>query len=288
LARTLYSHGYALILLDREFDKEYKNFWEKKKVVLLELDLTSLNHSYNVDVIIHAAALTATPQELGWSAEKYLKISLEMNFHMIAWARKHQVTRFIFISSAGVFARHQVNLDETAVPLAKGLYALAKRTTEALLENLAENENLDFLSVRLGNVYGEDERPRASRPNVSLLQRMLNEALGDCLIQVPDESQCDWTYAADIAKLVLRLIEATKLNHTLYHFVSEESFSALELAQKIQEVLPEVRLEPDFKPTTQLRAPLKSKHIQELGFSDWTPFDVGLRHVIEARQGVFQ
>jgi nucleoside-diphosphate-sugar epimerase len=286
LARTLYAHGYTLILIDIEFDEEHKKFWGKKKVVLLEHDIISFNQSYKVDVVIHTAALTATPQELDWSAEQYLKISLELNFHIIAWAREHQATRFIFISSAGVFARHQTNLNETATPLAKGLYALAKRTTEGLLENLAENEQLEFLSVRLGNVYGEDERPRTSRPTVSLLQRMLNQALEHHCIQVPNESSREWTYVGDIAKLIQRLIEAPQLNHKLYHLVSEESFSALELAQKIQQVLPSVRLEFDAQPLTQLRAPLKSERIQELGFSDWTPFEVGLRNVIETYQGV--
>jgi UDP-glucose 4-epimerase len=273
-------------LLDRVFDSDHKHFWTNQQVLLLELDLLNLQESYNADVVIHAAAITADAKELGVSAELYLQNSLELNFHMIAWARANAVKRFIFISSAGVFAPQQDNLDETALPQNKGLYALAKRTTEDLIETLATNETLDFLSVRLGNVYGEDERPRPSRPRVSLLQRMLHEALEQGVIRVPNETTRDWTYAPDIAKLFVHFIEAPLLNYRLYHLVSSQQFSALELAQKIQLLLPQIRLEISTTPLTQLRAPLKGERLQTLGFTEWTPFETGLSQVIAKHQGV--
>jgi UDP-glucose 4-epimerase len=273
-------------LLDRVFDSDHKNFWKNQQVMLLEFDLLHLQQTHNADVVIHAAAITADARELGVSAETYLQNSLELNFHMIAWARANAVKRFIFISSAGVFAPQQDNLDETALPQNKGLYALAKRATEDLIETLASDEKLDFLSVRLGNVYGENERPRPSRPRVSLLQRILDEALEQGVIHVPNETHRDWTYAPDIAKLFVHFIEAPVLNYRLYHLVSPEQFSPLELAQKIQMLLPSTRLEVSTTPLTQLRAPLKSERLQTLGFMEWTPFETGLAQLIQAQRGV--
>ncbi len=286
IAKTLHAHGYTLILLDRDFDHDHKTYWSSRQVLLFELDLLDLQESYNADVVIHAAAITADAKELGLSAEAYLQNSLELNFHMLSWAKANAIKRFIFISSAGVFAAHQNNLDETALPQSKGLYAIAKRTTEDLIETLASTEQLDFLSVRLGNVYGEDERPRPSRPRVGLLQRMIDMALEHRVIQVPNETHRDWTYAPDIANLFLRLVETPLLNYRLYHLVSPQHFSALELAQKIQAHLPPSKLEVSPTPLAQLRTPLKSERLQTLGFTNWTPFEIGLSQVIKAHQGV--
>lgn len=216
--------------------------------------------------------------------ETYLKVSLNINFHMLNWSRNNGVKRFIFISSAGVFSStQQGRLDENAAPLSKGLYALSKRSTEDLMTHLNVEGAYDFISVRLGNVYGEAEYSKHSRPRVSLFQRMLNKATTQGSISVPNESPRDWTYAGDIAKLFVHLLE-TKSPKELYHFVSDESFTALELAQKIQHLLPEVTLKRNTEPETQLRAPLKTNYLSELNFSNWTPFDRGLEHVIRAQQ----
>jgi UDP-glucose 4-epimerase len=288
VARALQQRGYNVVLLDRAFDTERQRFWSQKSVRLIETELVDFRQCLNVDAVIHAAALTAEPQELGLTPTAYLKANLDANFLMLEWARINKVKRFIFISSAGVFAGQQGVLDESALPLAKGLYALAKRTTEDLMETLNLKENCDFISVRLGNVYGEEEHPRSSRPRVSLLQRLLTEALEHGVLTVPNETSRDWTYLADIAKLFDVLLQKPVLEHPLYHFVSNERFTALQLAQKIQQHLPDIKLELTKEVTTQLRSPLQTERLQEFNFSDWTSFEVGLKHVIRTQQQKYE
>lgn len=257
----------------------------KENVRLLEGDVTEFHEDLKVDCVIHAATLTASAQELNMTSETYLKTNLDANFHMISWARKQHVKRFLFISSAGVFSAQQEGpLSEQSLALSKGLYALAKRCTEDLLEKIDE---LECISVRLGNVYGEDEQARSSRPRVSLLQRMLNQALEQGRILVPNEAPRDWTYCQDIAKLIQLLLEAPMPNSKLYHLVSDEHFTALEIAQKIQKNLTTIKLELSQDKATQLRGLLASNHLNELGFADWTPFDVGLKALIAKQKKDF-
>jgi UDP-glucose 4-epimerase len=284
MARALHQRGYNLALLDRAYDNEHQRFWLQKSVRSIETQLADFHEYLDVDVVIHAATLTAEPHELGLTPTAYLKANLDANFLMLEWARVNKVKRFIFISSAGVFAGQQGVLDESALPLAKGLYALAKRTTEDLMETLNAKENCKFISVRLGNIYGEAEISRPSRPKVSLLQRMLTEALGHGVITIPNETSRDWTYLGDIAKLFDVLLQKEILEHPLYHFVSKESFTPLQLAQKIQQHLPDVKLELSKEVTAQLRSPLQSERLQDFNFSAWTPFDMGLKQVIRSQQ----
>jgi UDP-glucose 4-epimerase len=288
VAKALHQRGYNLVLLDRTFDARHQRFWLQKSVRLIETELADFHEYLDVDEVIHTATLTAEPHELGLTPIAFLKANLDANFLMLEWAQINKVKRFIFISSAGVFAGQQGILDESALPLAKGLYALAKRTTEDLIKTLTVNATCDFVSVRLGNVYGEDEISRTSRPRVSLLQRMLTEALGQKVIHVPNETSRDWTYLADIAKLFDILLHKEVLEYPLYHFVSKESFTAHQLAQKIQQHLPDVKLELSKEAITQLRSPLLSERLQEFNFSDWTPFDVGLKQVIRTQQQKYE
>lgn len=288
ITRVLHDQGFRLLLLDQAFDSSFKSYCLKRSIDFYEQDLLTFNEPLEPDVVIHGAALTAEAKELKLSEELYLKTSLELNFHMIHWARTQQVRRFIFISSAGVFASHQQDvLNEASPGLNTSLYALAKRCTEDLVANLnKEYPDREYLSVRLGNVYGTEETPRASRPRVSLLQRMLNQALSEGRILVPQESNRDWTFASDIGQLFACLVKHPKPAQRLYHLVSGEQFSALELAQALKNHLPELKLEPESAAFTQLRAPLHSKHVQELPFSDWTSLDQGLGQVLNAQRQV--
>ena len=284
IARTLHLRGYKLFLLDRHFDPELRHYWLEQGVSLYTTAVDTFSDALKLDAVIHAAALTAEPQELNMTPEAYLKASLDTHFYMLTWARTNKLKCFIFISSAGVFSsQQQTSLTETAVPLSKGVYALAKRTTEDLLETLAKTEPCHFISVRLGNVYGEAERPSLSRPRLSLVQRMLKQALAQQIISVPNETARDWTYLGDIAHLFDLILKKPVPEYTLYHFVSKQQFTALELAQKIQQHVPEVKLELSNDPIRQLRSPLQTERLPELGFSDWTPFDKGLPQVIGAQ-----
>lgn len=283
LSRTLHLAGYKLALLDQQFDSHSKDFWIQEGVALYETEVGSFQEKLSIDTVIHAATLTAEAHELKMTAESYLKTNLDTNFHMISWARANRVKRFIFISSAGVFSAQQKGpLTEQSATLSKSLYALAKRCTEDLLETIYKE--LESVSVRLGNVYGENEQARSSRPRVSLLQRMLNQALEQGRIVVPNESPRDWTYCQDIAKLIQRLIEIPKPASQLYHLVSNESFTALEIAQKIQQELVNIKLELSQGKATQLRGLLTSKYLSEAGFTHWTPFDEGLKKVIDKQK----
>ena len=80
--------------------------------------------------------------------------------------------------------------------------------------------------------------PRASRPKLSMVGRMLHEALkqGEIKIERPDE-QAEWTYAPDIGRALGALVEAESLNHALYQLASGERLSRLHIARQIQQRL---------------------------------------------------
>ena len=177
---------------------------------------------------------------------------------MLAWTKAHNVERFLFLSSAGVFSAEQTGpLTETTSPSPKGLYAVAKRAIEESLQTLRE-----------------------ARPRTSLVQRMVDETVKTGSITVPNETARDWTFP-DLAGVVDRILKAPRTRHSLYHVVSEEALTAFEIAQKIAGELPVTLNSTDKR--IQLRPPLASERLEEFGFSDWTRFDRGLAQTLAGR-----
>ena len=248
-------------------------------------DLREVTFSGRFDYLIHGAALTASPEELGVSEAAYLAENLELTLSALKLAQTHGVERFVFLSSAGVFSTAQVaSLDETVLPDSLGLYAAAKRTGELAAQSLRAAGALDAVSVRLGNLYGPDERPRTTRPRVGLVARLLGEAETAGTLTVPTPSALrEWTHVQDLAPVVARLLERPDLPDVT-HLCAPDVLTDRHLAEKLQRLLPGVKLELPSTPASPVRPPLRTCFTETLGLNHWTPLDAGLAELV--RKGV--
>ena len=279
IARGLSERGFRLHLVDQTFGASSKAYWNQQGQGLLEADARALPPLDAVDAVVHGAFITAHPEEVGLTPEEHYRVNVGSAVAMLEYAKAHNVKRFIFLSSAGVFSPEQTApLTKTTFPSPKGPYAVAKRAVEELLKTLRE-KGRDVVTLRLGNLYGPFEHSRSTRPRTSLVQRMVNEAVRTNHINVPNETARDWTFAPDLAPVVDRILKVSHLQHPLYHVVSGEALTALEIAQKIADELPHVTLNLADE-QTRLRPPLQSERFGEFGFNDWTRFDDGLERTL--------
>jgi len=246
------------------------------------LDLPPLE----ADAVIHAAAITAAPEEVGLTPEGYFRANVEPALCLLEWAEGRRV---IVLSSSAVFrATAPGPVTETMTPAPLGLYAVSKRALEYLLETLREQYGRDVLAVRLSNIYGPREMARRTRPRVSLVARLVTEALREGRVTIwRDDPPRDWTYAPDVGRALLALLDAPALRHVLYHVAAEQMLTPLEIAEIIRRRLPGVTLEvreglsAEGESLTR-RGMLSSARLRdELGFTRWTPFEEGIGAVIE-------
>ena len=266
-------------LVDQSFDAASKTYWTKRKQVVTEADARALPPLDAVDAVVHGAFITAHPEEVGLTPEEHYRVNVGSAVAMLEYAKAHNVKRFIFLSSAGVFSPEQTApLTETTFPSPKGPYAVAKRAVEELLKTLRE-KGRDVVTLRLGNLYGPFEHSRSTRPRTSLVQRMVNEAVRTNHINLPNETARDWTFAPDLAPVVDRVLKTSQPEHPLYHVVSGEALTALEIAQKIADKLSHVTLTLADE-QTRLRPPLQSERLEEFDFNDWTRFGDGLAQTL--------
>lgn len=286
LARGLLQRGYSLVLADRQFDTAAREFWESHKVPLVETDINELPEMdiSGIDVLIHGAATTATPEETRLSPESYFQSELGSALSTFSWAERQGVKRVIFISSAAVFAGStSSSLDETSLPAPRHPYGVIKRALEEIISNLHDVYERSIVSVRLSNLYGPAEQSRTSRPRVSLVQRMIHDALEQGELQLPSATpKRDWTFVKDLAKPFHALLQAAELRHSLYHLTSGEMLGEADIAYQIQACLPhkEIRISTAPPNETFQRGHFTSSRLTEFAFEDWTPFTRGLRETI--------
>lgn len=285
LALGLAQLGFEVVASDREFDNEATT--RLAGLERLTCEVSDLDGSLGpIDGVIHGAAITAQPEELAISDFELLEENLQLTLDVLKLAQTRRVKRFIFLSSAGVFdGTQEARLDETSHPLGSGSYATAKRMGELATQSLRASGALDTLSVRLGNLYGPDERPRKTRPRMSLVARLLDEAaLTASLTLTTPEALREWTQVQDLAPALARLLEHPAPPE-LVHLCAPHIFTDRELAEKLRQHLPGTRLElrPDLD-APPVRPPLESRYAETLSLTHWTHLDQGLERLV--RRGV--
>lgn len=282
IIRTLLDTGTPVIAWDRQFDDDLLAMWAGSVTTLTgEISATTLQ-SLSYDAYVHAAALTAAPEESGLSAVATIRANLDP---MLTLLEAHPTRRGILLSSDAVFRTTAGAIHETDVPSPLGLYAVAKRTLEQLVETLHTEHKQPVIAIRLSRIYGTDERPRATRPRMSLIAQWVDEARRNGTLTVHHASdQHTWTYAEDVGAAVVALLQASQWRHPLYHVATPELLSNATVAESILAQLPGVQL---VMPSEQAlphprQGYLVSQRLQqETGFNTWTPFAVGLQRLLQ-------
>jgi nucleoside-diphosphate-sugar epimerase len=287
IVTALLDAGWHVVALDNAWDETLYQTWAAHPAVtLLQMPIENLP-ALDVTALIHAAAITRQPDD-AYSPETHLYDNLLPTLHLLLWVQEHQIQRAIFLSSDAVFATSSGVITEDQHPTPNNTYAVAKAATENMIATLRNDYGRDVLTVRLSGVYGTGEMERASRPNVSLVQRIVQTALQTGTIIVPAQSTArTWTLASDIGRALVALLNTPTLHHALYNVATEERLTALEIAQAIQRHLPHIPIAMDdtpIEPTLRQGYLSHARLKSDTGFSDWTPFEVGIGRVIESQE----
>ena len=159
--------------------------------------------------MLHAAAVTQGPADLIFA------VNVEGTANVLKAAHAAgSVERGIILSSSAVYCQQSGKpfCDEDDPLDLTHPYASAKRQAELQLEHSG------FLAARLAPLYGPYEQQSASRPQVSLVQCLLDAWREDREITVTgDDMHRDWTHASDAARALDTLLFAETLRSTIYN-----------------------------------------------------------------------
>lgn len=285
IAQALAAGGHTVIAVDRAFDPDLAARWARQ-IEMIAADALTLP-PVQVDGVVHGAAVTAAPEDNDETPEANFRANLDPLLAALEWSRMYCGGRFMGISSGAVYSRTAAGpLTEDQPPTPEGLYAVAKSTMEALLATLRRQYGRDTLTIRLGSIYGPGERARPTRPRVSRVGQMLEQAQAERRITLTQPNAArEWTYAPDVGRAVEALLRAPALNHALYHVASGQVLTDQEIAQQIQRLLPDTMIEMAVDPAAPLPRTgwlVNERLRQDSGFDRWTSFADGLAQILEA------
>lgn len=259
--------------------------------VLEPEEIIKIVKEYNVDTIIHAAALTPTRPHLEkstWRAATQVNIEGMVNILEVALAER--IDRLIYISSALIYGKQDpersVNEDIIAKP--EGLYAITKYAAELLaLRHAQLYKSLDIRIIRVSSVYGPMERPTIAREVPSLIYGLCNSAINGRQVKIVDSHiRRDFTYVEDTVEGIILLSFAPKLAHRIYNISSGIPISLSEILPVIKRIIPTfdyltVKDSEEDKNiisiTRPVRGPLDISRAQsEVGFTPEYDLDKGI------------
>lgn len=278
LAEGLRALGYTVTAIDSHFDSHTRERLQGVRLIEATIDGASLRGALEggMDMVIHGAALTTPPDLMGMTLFAHVRRNVDLLIECLDQSALHDVPYFVFLSSSGVFSFEEAEeLHEDVFPRGATAYAVAKRAGEALCAAYPAS-----LVVRLGPLYGDDERSRDSRIFVSPIRSWLDcVEQGSALSVDSPRSRRDWTFLPDLARAIDRLRSAAACG--LYHLTSGEIVSDLELANLIAARRPGTLVAVTEQPGPP-RVPMTSRRRELDGFS-WTPLSQGLSLVAEGR-----
>ncbi len=162
--------------------ESYPNIVCPNDICLIKGDITrsefliQIFQNYQFDGIIHLAAI-ASVQKCQIDPINSQKINYEATFHLLELAKKYNVKKFIFASSAAIYGdlSDVPKREKSSLPSPISLYGLQKYSSEQLVKIYTQLSFIEGTSFRFFNVYGPNQDP--SSPYSGVLSIFLSEVI---------------------------------------------------------------------------------------------------------------
>ena len=207
-----------------------------------------INYLKGVKYVFHLAAKTSVEESIQ-NPTLYLNHNLHGMTKLLSACAKSGVKRFIFSSSSSVYG----NAIVTPTPEKKKFisplspYALSKLNGEELCKVYSNVYNLDTVSLRYFNAYGERMNEEGSYKLVIPIFAELIKQGKPCTIVNDGKQKRDFVYVEDIVNANIRAAtKKRKLNGSVFNIGSGKNHSVNELAEAMggEKVYGEKRIEP--------------------------------------------
>ena len=208
-----------IIVIDHLQDgtkKNLKNVLKSKKIILFKYDIRNkkkiLPLFKGVDVVIHLAALSDIVPSIT-DPENYLSTNIVGTMNVLESMRFYNVKKIIYAASSscyGIPKKYPTKENEsidTRYP-----YAFSKNIGEQLIQHWSKVYNINYISLRLFNVYGTRSRTHGAY-GAALGIFLRQKISGKAYTVVGDGNQKrDFVYVSDVCNAFFQSIISKKKN----------------------------------------------------------------------------
>ena len=199
LACELVDRGFTVYAIHRSKsskNKQYNNYAQQGKIIVYQGDVSTFDTSKlpSVDYVYHIAGKVSV---WGKMAE-FEKINFDGTKNIIKYAKSCGAKCFTYLSSVAVYGFYgykNLKEDDEKRPF-KNPYSLSKLKTETFVKEYATKNNLPFVIIRPGNVYGEYDFTSSDE----IYRRV---KYGKMMMSAGGKYESCWVYVKNLAEAII-------------------------------------------------------------------------------------
>ena len=309
VVRELASRGHKVISIDIEPVSELglkdiepwagQVTWVQGDIVDKE-DLEKVAATAAIDKIIHSAAYTPYGDTEKDDCRRIIEINLEGTANLLDLARRLAVKRFLFISTAAVYAGSDpgdqpMKEDKPLNP--RNTYGITKIASESLTRRYGELYGLETATLRLNQNWGPMEHVTPYRIYMALPYVWTRSVVrGEPIEAAPFGSgltegrlfNVEMPNVRDTAACMATALDSPKLSHQVYNISTGHPIGLHEMVSAMREACPEARF---VEPIPQEDASVDRRLVvdvtrmrEDLGFVPRYDLVSGLRDYVKWRR----
>lgn len=234
----LLEEGFRIFVIDNMSTGEIHNI-SLDRVQFYKVDIrdskqvNKVMESVKPDYIIHQAAQVSVAESIR-NIVLDEEINIKGSLNIIEAARRFEVKKIVFASSAAVYGNPQyVPIDEEHPLIPMSPYGLSKYTVEKYLNLAYELYGLQYTILRYSNVYGPRQNGMGEG---GVIAKFVNAAIKDLPITIhgDGEQTRDFVYVKDVADANVKALKYG--NNNVFNISTGVSMSVNELVVYIEDV----------------------------------------------------
>lgn len=226
LTNYLLQNGHDIYCID----KINNNILAPDKQKIIDIIDVDINDSFfdEMDMCIHLAALVSVNKSIEKPIDSFGNNAF-LTVKMLEICRRHNIKKFIFSSSAAVYAEKDTPISEDDPPNPITPYALDKYVAEKYIQLYSKLWNINYLILRFFNVFGNGQNPEYAGVITAFnMAKQKNEPL---VIYGDGEQTRDFIKVEDVCNYILSLINKN-INDEIFNIGTGNNISINELAKQ--------------------------------------------------------
>jgi nucleoside-diphosphate-sugar epimerase len=270
LAEALVKHQAQVTILDNLSTGNLDNLAQiKNQIKFHEGDIRNIKTcnlvTQNQDLIFHEAAFVSAAESVEKPYECY-EINMDGTLNILTAAYKNKISKLIFASSAAVYGNTDQTCHEELICDPESPYGASKLTGEKYCQMFSQNYNLQTLSLRYFNVWGDRQDPHngyaaaIAKFNAQMAQNLPITIFGD------GQQTRDFIHVSQIveANLILAMLPKEFLNGQPVNIATGTSNTLLEMIEKLKTNYPDYQPKLKFAPARKGDIKYSSANNQKL------------------------
>jgi len=269
---------HQLIVCSKSKKDDLQNF---NDVIFEFVDITSddflqIVKKHKPDLVIHLASITGL-KNCESNPTKAFETNVYGTFNVIKACELNK-NRLIFFSSREVYGKTlDVESKENDLLLPTNIYGITKMLGELLVKNSGKNNNLNYIILRLTNVYGPGGNEKG--PN-----KIIKNAVEDKKIEIFGGKQSiNFIYIDDVINFIFTIIDKNHISKEIFNLGSKNNLTVNEFSKLVEQSLDFdiiIKHKPKLNVENSIFKPDLKKSEKLLGFTSKTKINDGLRKTI--------